>query len=105
MLKFDGKKVFCENKFINRTTLAHGMEDKHFFQCVKTSLKSVVKNEAVIEKLTNAALLTNRIVTHSLQFLKLYLIHCSDAQDALPTINKPFVNAVMKILCEKTENR
>ena len=76
------------------------MEGKPFFQSVKTSLKSVVKDEAVIEKLTNTALLTNRIMTHSLHFLKLYLIHCSDAGDALPTINKPFVNAVMKILCE-----
>jgi hypothetical protein len=81
------------------------MESKPFFQSVKTSLKSVVKNEAVIKKLTQAALLTNRIMTHSLHFLKLYLLHYSDAGDALPTINKPFVNAVMKILCEKTENR
>jgi hypothetical protein len=81
------------------------MESKPFFQCVKTSLKSVVKNEVVIEKLTNAALLTNRIMTHSLQFLKLYLIHCSDAGYAVPAIDKPFVNAVMKILCEKTETR
>ena len=76
------------------------MESKPFFQCVKTSLKSVVKDEAVIEKVTNPSLLTNRIMTHSLHFLKLYLIHCYDAGDALPTINKPFVNAVMKILCE-----
>ena len=67
------------------------MEGKPFFQCVKTSLKSVVKNEAVIEKLTQAALLTNRIMTHSLHFLKLYLIHCYDAGDALPAIDKPFV--------------
>ena len=81
------------------------MEGKPFFQCVKTSLKSVVKNETVIEKLTQAALLTNRIMTHSLHFLKLYLIHCSDAGDALPAIDKPFVNAVMKIICEKTETR
>ena len=81
------------------------MEGKPFFQSVKTSLKSVVKDEAIIEKLTNAAILTNRIMTHSLHFLKLYLIHCSEAGDALPTINKPFVNAVMKILCDKTENR
>eukprot|EP00835_Amoeboradix_gromovi_P005663 NODE_556_length_6708_cov_0.674837.p4 type:complete len:117 gc:universal NODE_556_length_6708_cov_0.674837:6457-6107(-) len=39
-------------------------------------------------------------MTHSLQFLKLYLIHCFDRGDPLPSIDKPFVNAVMKILCE-----
>ena len=45
---------------------------KPYFQCIKTSLKSVVKNPVVIEKLTNAALLINRITTHTLQFMKLY---------------------------------
>jgi hypothetical protein len=78
---------------------------KPFFQCIKTSLKSVVRNETIIEKLTKAALLTNRIMTHSLQFLKLYMIHCYDNGSPLPVINKPFVNAVMKILCVKTETR
>lgn len=82
----------------------HNDSTKPFFQCIKTSLKSVVRNEAVIQKLGNAALLTNRIMTHALQFLKLYLIHCFDRGDPLPAIDKPFVNAVMKILCEKTTN-
>ena len=51
---------------------------KSYFQCVKTSLKSVVKNPVVIEKLTDAALLVSRIMTHTLQFMKLYFIHCYD---------------------------
>ena len=48
------------------------------FQCIKTSLKSVAKNTLVIEKLTKAAILSSRIATHTLLFLKLYLIHCYD---------------------------
>ena len=51
---------------------------KSYFQCVKTSLKSVVKNTVVIEKLTDAALLAGRIMTHTLQFMKLYFIYCYD---------------------------
>jgi hypothetical protein len=38
---------------------------KSYFQTIKTSLKSVVKNPVVIEKLTDAALLTSRIMTHT----------------------------------------
>ena len=76
-----------------------------FFQTIKTSLKSVVRNETTIEKLTEAALRANRIMTHTLQFLKLYLIHCHDNKKDLPTIDKPFVNAAMKILCIKTNKR
>ena len=75
------------------------------FQTIKTSLKSVVRDETTIEKLTEAALRANRIMTHTLQFLKLYLIHCHDTDDALPTIDKPFVNAAMKIVCIKTNNK
>jgi hypothetical protein len=72
------------------------MEDKPFYQTIKTSLKSVVKDEVVIEKLTNAATLTH------LQFLKLYSNHLFDTGNA---VDKPFVNAVMKILCGKSNNR
>ena len=89
-----------QNKFVVHNFAAHGMEEKPFFQSIKTSLKSIVKDAAVIEKLTQAALLTNRIMTRSLHFLKLYLLHCSDSGDALPSIDKPFVNAVIKTLCE-----
>ena len=71
-----------------------------YFQCIKTSLRKVVRDEIVIEKLENAAVQTNRIMTHGLQFLKLYLIHCFDQGDNLPMIDKPFVNAVFKILCK-----
>jgi hypothetical protein len=41
-------------------------------------------------------------MVHGLQFLKLYFIHCYDNNVDLPKIDKPFVNAVFKILCEKT---
>jgi hypothetical protein len=81
------------------------MKDKPFYQTIKTSLKSVVKDEVVIEKLTYAATCTKKIMTHCLQFLKLYLIYLFDTGNALPAIDKPFVNAVMNILCKKTDNR
>lgn len=71
---------------------------KPFYQTIKTSLKSVVKDPIVIEKLTNAAFLTNRIMTHTLQFMKLFFIHLYDNGKPLPTLDKPFVTSVMKVL-------
>ncbi|RLN97234.1 hypothetical protein BBJ28_00007147 [Nothophytophthora sp. Chile5] len=73
---------------------------KPFFQCIKTSLKSVVRDPIVIEKLTNAAALTNRIMTHTLQIIKLYFIYLYDHGAPLPTLDKPFVTSVMKVLCD-----
>ena len=76
-------------------------DTKPYFQCVKTSLKSVVQTAAVTEKLTDAALLTSRIMTHTLQFMKLYFIHCYDTGQQIPTLDRRFVTACMKTLCIK----
>ena len=72
-----------------------------FYQCIKTSLKSVVRDDTVIAKLDEAALRANGIVTHTLQQLKLYLMHCFDNGTALSTIDRQFVTSVMKVLCEE----
>ena len=47
----------------------------------------------------SAALRANGIVTHALQLLRLYLIHCYDTGAPLPTIDRQFVTSVMKVLC------
>ncbi len=73
---------------------------KSQYQTIKTSLKSVVRNEVITEKLTNVALLTSRIMTHTLQFMKLYFIHLYDNGQAIPLIDRAFNTAVMKILCD-----
>lgn len=78
-----------------------GGTHRPFYQCIKTSLKSVVRDDAVIAKLQDAALRANAIMTHTLQLLKLYLIHCYDSGTPLPTIDRQFVTSVMKILCEE----
>ena len=75
-------------------------ESDQNYQTIKTSLKSVVRNNVVTEKLTNAAILTSSIMTHTLQFMKLYFIHCYDHDQPLPNLDRPFVTAVMKTLCE-----
>lgn len=41
----------------------------------------------------------NRIVTHSLQLLKLYLIHVHDSGESFPTIDKQFANSLLKTVC------
>ena len=59
----------------------------------------MVRDDAVIAALRDAALRANGIVTHALQLLKLYLIHCYDTDVPLPTIDRQFVTSVMKVLC------
>jgi transposase len=79
-----------------------GDESRAIYQCIKTSLKSVVKKDVadmVISKLMEASLRANGIMTHTLQFLKLYIIHCYDSKIPLPKIDRQFVTSIMKVLC------
>ena len=69
------------------------------YQTIKTRLKSIVRSEIVIEKLTKTAIMANRIMIHCLNFIKLYMIHCYDNNLELPIIDKLFVTSVMKIMC------
>ena len=74
---------------------------KVFYKCIKTSLKNIVRDDIVIEKLNDAATRANNIMVHTLQLLKLYLLHCYDTGVQLPLIDRQFVTSVMKVLCEE----
>ena len=74
--------------------------EKPPYKCTKTSLKSIARNDIIIDKLTNIATIVNKITIHTLQFLKLYLLDCYDKQLKLPRLNQSFILAIMKIICK-----
>jgi hypothetical protein len=79
-----------------------------FFKCIKTSLKSVLKHPELNTKIINDAVVkSNKIVIHTLQFLKLYLLdYYENNNQTLPIISKEIINNSMKVVCgEKTEKR
>jgi len=43
--------------------------------------------------------MANKIVTHTLMFMKLYLLHHYKQNQNLPVIDKQFINACMKTMC------
>ena len=66
------------------------------YECTKTCLERVVRDASVLAAIQDAAMRAHAIVTHTLHFLKLYVIHCYDAGVAvghvqLPAIDAPFV--------------
>ena len=79
-----------------------------FFKSIKTSLKSVLKHPEINTKILNDAVVrSNKIVIHTLQFLKLYLLdYYENNNNTLPVISKELINNSMKVICgEKTEKR
>ena len=81
--------------------------DKNYFKCVKVPLKHVLKHQNInLDKITDATIRANKIVIHTLQFMKLYLLDYYEKNNNLFMIDKVFINSCMKILCnEKASGR
>jgi hypothetical protein len=79
-----------------------------FFKSIKTSLKSVLKHPEInTTKINDAVIKANKIVIHTLQYLKLYLLdYYENNNHSLPVISKELINNSMKVICgEKEEKR
>ena len=87
------------------------MEEKEkppeFFKSIKTSLKSILKNPEInTTKINDAVIKAHKIVIHTLQFLKLYLLHHYDTHNqTLPIIDKKLINTIMKVMCGVKEEK
>ena len=77
-----------------------------YFKSLKTSLKSILKHPEInTKKINDAVLKSNKIVIHTLQFLKLYLLHHYELHSSLPPVNHLLINTTMKILCDVKEDK
>ena len=79
-----------------------------FFKSIKTSLKSILKHPDInTNKINDAVIKANKIMIHTLQYMKLFLIfYYENNNQTLPVISKEFINNTMKVVCgEKEEKR
>jgi uncharacterized protein (UPF0248 family) len=77
-----------------------------YYKSIKTSLKGIIKNPEInTKKINDAVLKSNKIVIHTLQFLKLYLLHHYELHSSLPPVNHLLINTTMKILCDVKEDK
>ena len=81
------------------------MEKLPYYKCYKTKLKNLVKDTSTFNILNDVVIRNNKIVIHTYQYIKLYLIHVYDETKRLPVIDHDFVLNVMKTLSEKKDER
>jgi len=71
-------------------------QEEGFYKVVKTSLKNILRNPEInLEKIQDAVIRMNKIMTHTLQFLKLFLLH-SYEDGTFPVLNKDLIRGVLK---------
>ncbi len=84
--------------FINMTE----PPDKEFYKTIKVPLKHIIKNFEINQpKINDLTIMAHKIVIHTLQFMKMYLINYYNINNKLPTIDASFINCCMKILCKE----
>ena len=78
-----------------------------FFKSIKTSLKSILKHPEInTTKINDVVIKAHKIVIHTLQFMKLYLLHYYDTNNnTLPVIDKKLINTTMKVMCGVKEEK
>ena len=79
-----------------------------FFKSTKTSLKSILKHPEInTRKINDVVIKAHKIVIHTLQFLKMYILHHYQTQSQIiPIIDKILILNVMKVVCgEKHTNQ
>jgi len=71
------------------------------YKTIKLPLKSITKNEAVLNIIDDAVKNVNKIVTHTYYFLKMYCLHIFDTTTNIPTIDEDLITNIMKLFCKK----
>ena len=72
-----------------------------FFKSTKTSLKSILKHPEInTRKINDVVIKAHKIVIHTLQFLKMYILHHYQTHSqTIPIIDKVLILNVMKVVC------
>lgn len=84
----------------------HKMEppdpSKPYYKAIKQNLTNIIKHKDVQDTLLDVVLSSHKIVVHTLQFMKLYLLFSYDTRDSLPKIDHAFITNIMKVICDKS---
>ena len=78
-------------------------DNKEYFKCVKVPLQYIIKHDDSVDRINNAVIKMNKVVIHTLQFMKLYLLDYYAKNNKLPNIDKVFVNSCLKTVCCENE--
>ena len=76
------------------------IEDENFdyMKTNKDNFKNILKDNSILPIINDLVNRTNKIVIHSYQFLKLFLIHLYDNNQIFPIIDKEYLCDIFKVL-------
>ena len=69
-----------------------------YMKTTKDNIKNVIRNENLLSTINDIVIRTNKIVIHSYQFLKLYLLDLYKNNKSFPNIDKEFICDIFKVI-------
>ena len=69
-----------------------------YMKTIKDNIKNVIRNENILVDINDLVIKTNKIVIHSYQFLKLYLLDLYKNNKSFPLIDKEFICDIFKVV-------
>jgi hypothetical protein len=69
-----------------------------YMKTTKDNIKNVIRNENLLSTINDIVIRTNKIVIHSYQFLKLYLLDLYKNNKSFPVIDKEFICDIFKVI-------
>uniref|UniRef100_A0A6C0CAZ4 Cas12f1-like TNB domain-containing protein n=1 Tax=viral metagenome TaxID=1070528 RepID=A0A6C0CAZ4_9ZZZZ len=94
----DTNIVVCKNKLSN---IIKFFPDKSI---IRTEYQKYHRDE-ILEVINDVVIRTNKIVFHTYNFLKLYILHLHDQDLKFPIIDRDFVYMIMTVLTTREEKR
>jgi hypothetical protein len=82
-------------------------KDEENFDYMKTNkdnIKNILKDNDLLPVINEITIRTNKIVIHSYQFLKLYLLHLYENNQSFPKINKEYICDIFKVITKRKCN-
>ena len=87
--------------YMKKTKVKQKKKDEENFDFMKTNkdnLLNIIKDEYIVTIINELVLRTNKIVIHSYQFLKLYLLHLYENNNKFPLLDKEFICDIFKVI-------
>jgi len=82
-------------------------KDEENFDYMKTNkdnIKNVIRDENLLPLINDITIRTNKIVIHSYQFLKLYLLHLYENNQSFPILDKEYICDIFKVITKRKCN-
>lgn len=67
----------------------------------KDNIQNVIKNNTILDLINDLSIKTNKIIIHSYNYIKLYILHLYEKNLPLPFLNRDFISDVFKVLTKR----